>query len=57
VQSVNTADGSKLDSDLQQLVGAMATYSANNPGFNPTQASQTPTDQTLQNAVSTAWHH
>jgi len=56
VQSFDTADGLKLDSQLAQLVTAMATYSANNPGFDPTQATQMPTDSTLQNALSTAWH-
>jgi hypothetical protein len=34
----------------------MATYVANNPGFDPTQASQMPNDQTLQNAIAAAWH-
>jgi hypothetical protein len=57
VQTIETSDGSKLDTQIQQLVSAMATYSANNPGFNPTQASQMPNDQGLQNAAASAWHH
>jgi hypothetical protein len=56
VQSFNTADGIKLDSQIAQLVSAMATYSANNSGFDPIQVSQAPNDATLQNAISTAWH-
>ena len=56
VQSFNTADSLQLDTQLNQLVSAMATYSANNPGFNPEQASQMPTDPTLQSAVAAAWH-
>jgi hypothetical protein len=55
VQSVHAGDGLKLDSQLQQLVAAMATYSANHTSFNPTQ-SQMPTDQTLQTTIAAAWH-
>jgi hypothetical protein len=56
VQSIKTADGLTLDGQLAQLVSAMASYSAGNPGFNPTQTSQMPNDPTLQNAVAAAWH-
>jgi hypothetical protein len=35
----------------------MATYSANNPGFNPATATQMPTDSNLQSAIAAAWHH
>jgi hypothetical protein len=35
----------------------MATYSANNPSFNPATASQMPNDPTLQAAIAAAWHH
>ena len=31
-----SAGGLKIDSQVSQLVQAMATYSSNNPGFNPT---------------------
>jgi Ca2+-binding RTX toxin-like protein len=56
VQSFNTADGLKLDSQLAQLVSAMATYSAGNSGFDPTQVSQAPADPTLQGTIAAAWH-
>lgn len=47
-----------LDTQVSQLVQAMATYSADHTAFNP-QASANPqiTDPTLLSAVSTAWHH
>ena len=57
VESVHSGDGQIIDAQLQQLVGAMATYAANNPGFNPTQVSQMPTDTSLQSALAAAWHH
>jgi hemolysin type calcium-binding protein/hemolysin type calcium binding protein len=56
VQSIDAGDDLKLDSQLQQLVAAMATFSANNAGFDPTQVAQMPTDQTLQTAITAAWH-
>ena len=53
-----TAGGLKLDSQLLQLVQSMATYSANNPGFDPTSSSITtvPNNTNLQNAIAAAWH-
>ncbi|HEX2652024.1 MAG TPA: calcium-binding protein, partial [Xanthobacteraceae bacterium] len=54
---ITTADGAKLDSGLAQLVQAMAAYSAANPGFDPTTATQAPDDSNLQTAIATAWHH
>jgi hypothetical protein len=57
VQSFNTADGAKLDSQIAQLVSAMASYSASNPGFNPATATQMPNDPNLQGAIAAAWHH
>jgi Bacterial cadherin-like domain/Protein of unknown function (DUF3060) len=57
VQGFATTDGLKLDTQVGQLVTAMATYAANNSGFNPTLVSQVPTDTTLQSAVAAAWHH
>jgi hypothetical protein len=57
VAQIDTADGMKLDSGVAQLVSAMATYSANNPGFNPATASQAPNDANLQGAIAAAWHH
>jgi hypothetical protein len=57
VTGFHDANGLKLDSQIQSLVQAMATYSAGHTGFNP-QATGTvmPTDTTLQNALATAWH-
>jgi Ca2+-binding RTX toxin-like protein len=53
-----SAGGLKIDSEVSQLVQAMATYSANNTGFDPTSSSihTLPNDTTLQNAVGAAWH-
>jgi Ca2+-binding RTX toxin-like protein len=56
VESFNTADGYKLDSQVAQLVSAMATYAANNSGFNPATATLMPADSTLQTAIAAAWH-
>lgn len=48
----------KIDSQVSQLVQAMATYSANNSGFDPTSPSisAVPNDTSLQNSVAAAWH-
>uniref|UniRef100_UPI00291651FB calcium-binding protein n=1 Tax=unclassified Bradyrhizobium TaxID=2631580 RepID=UPI00291651FB len=53
-----TAGGLKVDSQISQLVQAMATYAVNNPGFDPTSSNlQTvPNDAGLQNAITAAWH-
>jgi Ca2+-binding RTX toxin-like protein len=53
-----TAGGLKIDSQISQLVQAMATYSSNNPGFDPTSSSisAVPNDTNLQSALSAAWH-
>jgi hypothetical protein len=53
-----TAGGLKIDSQISQLVQAMATYSANNSGFNPTSPSiaAVPSDTGLQNSLAAAWH-
>ncbi|MFM0742296.1 hemolysin, partial [Paraburkholderia xenovorans] len=46
-----------LDAQINQLIQAMATFSGNNPGFDPTStAHQTITDPTALAAVNTAWH-
>jgi len=52
-----TAGGLEIDSQVSQLVQAMASYSSANPGFNPTTATQAPNDPTLQGAIASAWHH
>jgi hypothetical protein len=53
-----SAGGLKVDSQISQLVQAMATYSAGNPGFDPTVSSvhTIPNDNGLQTAVAAAWH-
>jgi Haemolysin-type calcium binding protein related domain len=53
---VVTSDGRVLDNQVNQLVQAMATYSANNPSFSLATASQAPGDATLQAAIAAAWH-
>jgi hypothetical protein len=56
VESFKTADGLTLDSQIGQLVSAMASFAADNPGFNPATASQMPNDPALQSVVAAAWH-
>jgi len=53
-----TAGALKIDSQISQLVQAMASYSTDNPGFDPTSSSihTLPNDSALQNAVAAAWH-
>ena len=53
-----TAGGPKIDSQVSQLVQAMATYSVANSGFDPTNSSihTAPNDTSLQNSISAAWH-
>ncbi|OAF14276.1 hypothetical protein AYJ54_42725 [Bradyrhizobium centrolobii] len=52
------AGGLKIDSQISQLVQAMAVYSANNTGFDPTNSSNhtLPSDTALKNAIGAAWH-
>ena len=50
-------DGLKIDAQVNQLVAAMATFQANNAGFNPLVATQMPSNASLQNALAAAWHH
>ena len=51
-------DGMKLDSQVAQLVSAMASYASSHSGFNPATAGTVmPTDMALQTAITTAWHH
>lgn len=53
-----SAGGLKIDSQISQLVQAMATYSAHNPGFNPASSSvhTLPGDSALQSTLAAAWH-
>ncbi|WP_316175741.1 choice-of-anchor tandem repeat GloVer-containing protein [Bradyrhizobium sp. SZCCHNRI1073] len=51
------AGGLKIDSQLSQLVQAMATYSSNNPGYDPASSGTSmPNDSNLQSAIAAAWH-
>jgi Ca2+-binding RTX toxin-like protein len=54
---IKTAGGMQIDSQLSQLVQAMASYSASHAGFDPSTATQAPPDAGLQNAIAAAWHH
>jgi len=51
--------GSMLDTQLNVLVQAMATYSSGHPGFDPTAPinSSAPNDPALQSAIAADWHH
>jgi hypothetical protein len=53
-----TAGGLKLDGQISQLVQAMATYSANHAGFDPTTSSLSsiPNDTSVQTALGSTWH-
>jgi hypothetical protein len=55
-QGFATADGLRLDSQVAQLVSAVASFSSANPGFDPTTATQVPGDSGVQSAVAAAWH-
>jgi len=57
LQDIKTADGSKIDAQIGQLVQTMASYSASHAAFNPTTATVMPTDPTLQSTMAAAWHH
>ena len=50
-----TAGGLKIDSQVSQLVQAMATYSSNNPSFNPIVSSM-PANSNVQSAIAASWH-
>lgn len=56
VQTFALADGMRIDSQIAQLVSAMATYSAANPGFDPSLATSMPTDAALTSAIGSSWH-
>jgi hypothetical protein len=56
LSEIEGSDGLEIDSQVSQLVQAMATYSSNNPGFNPATATQMPSDTALQSAIASAWH-
>ncbi|WP_316187768.1 MULTISPECIES: calcium-binding protein [unclassified Bradyrhizobium] len=50
------AGGLEIDTQVSQLVQAMATYAQAHPGFDPTVASQLPTDAQLHDQIAAAWH-
>ncbi|HEY7228915.1 MAG TPA: cadherin domain-containing protein [Pseudolabrys sp.] len=54
---IKTTDGPVIDAGVAQLVQAMATYAAANPGFDPAAAAQLPNDAGVQNAIAAQWHH
>jgi hypothetical protein len=49
-------DDLKLDSGLNQLISAMATYQLDNSSFNPSSALAMPTTSAIQSAIQLAWH-
>jgi hypothetical protein len=51
-----SGDGKMLDGGLGQLMTAMTTYQAANPGFNPATATAMPVNSALQAAIAAAWH-
>jgi Ca2+-binding RTX toxin-like protein len=46
----------EIDGQVAQLVQAMSAYTQSHPGFDPTLASQMPTDAQLHDHVAAAWH-
>lgn len=55
--SGGSAGNLTLDTQIGQLIQAMATFSNNNPGFDPTSsANPTITDPTILAAVNSDWH-
>ncbi|MGJ4967086.1 calcium-binding protein [Bradyrhizobium sp. HKCCYLRH1073] len=50
------AGGLEIDTQVSQLLQAMATYAQAHPGFDPTVASQLPTDAQLHDQIAAAWH-
>ncbi|WP_316172819.1 MULTISPECIES: calcium-binding protein [unclassified Bradyrhizobium] len=53
-----TARGLKIDSQISQLVQAMASYSSSHAGFDPTSAGSqaASSDPSLQASIAAAWH-
>lgn len=50
------AGGLEIDTQVSQLVQAMATYTQAHPAFDPTVALQLPTDAQLHDQIAAAWH-
>ncbi len=55
LKDITAGSDTLATAQVSQLVQAMATYSTNNPGFNPTTVAQAPNDTTLQAAIAAAW--
>jgi len=55
LQQITAGGQTLLNNQVAQLVQAMATYSTNHPGFDPTAVAQAPNDPTLQNAIAAHW--
>jgi len=57
LSEIKTSNGMEIDSNLTQLLSAMATYQSGHAGFNPAAAgTQMPTDAALQNTIASSWH-
>ncbi len=56
LSEIKLSGGLEIDSQLDTLISAMATFSTNNPGFDAATATAMPTDTTLQSAITAAWH-
>jgi hypothetical protein len=56
LKAIDASDGLQLDSQLNALISAMATFTADNPGFNPATTSTFPTAASLQSSLAAAWH-
>ncbi|MGJ4940384.1 hypothetical protein ACQR1W_07400 [Bradyrhizobium sp. HKCCYLS1011] len=50
------AGGLEIDSKVSQLVQAMSAYAQAHPGFDPTVASQMPSDAQLHEIIAGTWH-
>ncbi len=57
VSEIVDANGLKLDSAVNTLVNAMATFQAANPAFDPQSTPGMPASTTLNAAVLAAWHN
>ncbi|MGB9153392.1 MAG: choice-of-anchor D domain-containing protein [Alphaproteobacteria bacterium] len=57
VGSITAGGLTLLDSQVAQLVTAMATYSSANKAFNPLTATTMPTNAALQSVIAASWHH
>jgi Ca2+-binding RTX toxin-like protein len=57
VQSFSAGGDTLMNSQVLQLVSAMASFGASNPAFNPTTATTMPTDTALQSTIAASWQH